>query len=121
VEHNVIDGNGAGIVFGDLPTDNNEVAYNIITNSTTSINRCCNVYGVYSWWNHAAPGTGNTFHNNCLYGNDGGNIEKSLGGFTATENLIANPRYLEVSTRNYALRAGSPCLGFGPDTAQPSG
>jgi hypothetical protein len=119
VEHNIIDDNGSGIVFGDLGASNNEVAYNIITNSTRSINGCCNVYGVFSWWGTGAVGTGNTFHNNCLYGNDDGNVNTSGGGFTATENMIANPRYVEAATHDYTLQPASPCLGYGPDSAQP--
>jgi parallel beta-helix repeat protein len=119
VEHNVIDENGAGIVFGNLGASNNEVAYNIITNSSTRINNCCNVYGVYSWWGGEAPGGENHLHSNCLYGNDEGNINGGGGGFAAAENVIANPRYVEAAARNYRLQPGSPCLGYGPDTAQP--
>jgi hypothetical protein len=119
VEHNIIDDNGSGIVFGDLGASNNEVAYNIITNSTKGINRCCNVYGVFSWWGFGPVGTGNTFHNNCMYGNAQGNIDTSGGGFTASNNVTADPRYVEPAAHNYKLQASSPCLGYGPDTAQP--
>jgi parallel beta-helix repeat protein len=119
VEHNIIDDNGAGIVIGDLGASNNEIAYNIITSSSTSINRCCNVLGVYSWWGPESGGSGNTFHNNCLYANEEGNIDTSGGGFATFENRIANPQYVDATGRDYALQPTSPCLGYGPDTAQP--
>jgi Right handed beta helix region len=119
VEHNIIDENGAGMVIGDLGSNYNEVAYNIITGSSASINGCCNVYGVYSWWGSGSIGSANSFHNNCLYANQEGNIDTSGGGFSATNNTIANPKYVDEATRNYTLQSTSPCLGYGPDTAQP--
>jgi hypothetical protein len=119
VEHNIIDDNGSGVGFGDLGASNNEVAYNIITNSLKSINGCCNVFGVFSWWKDGLVGTGNTFHNNCVWGNQQGNIETRGGGFTATENRITNPLYVNAAEHNYKLQPGSPCLGYGPESALP--
>jgi len=119
VEHNIIDDNGAGIVIGDSGASNNEIAYNIITSSTASINGCCNVLGVYSWWGQESGGSGNSVHNNCLYANEEGNIDTNGGGFSTFENKTANPQYVDAAARNYTLQPTSPCLGYGPDTAQP--
>jgi hypothetical protein len=110
VEHNILDHNGAGIWFGD---DNNDRAeWNIITNSTSP--RGADDYGIGSY----ESGSGNVASDNCLDGNLSGEIEH--GAFTSTENKIAtNPLYLNAEQHEYALPANSPCIGYGPDTAQP--
>lgn len=110
VEHNVIDHNGAGIWFGN---DNNDRATrNIITNSTSP--RGVADYGIGSY----EPGSGNVATNNCLYGNLSGEIED--GGVASTDNKTdTNPLYINAERNEYTLQADSPCLGYGPDTAQP--
>ncbi len=109
-EHNIIDRNGAGVWFGN--NKNNYVAWNIITNSTSP--RGMADYGIGS----AGPGTGDVATKNCLYGNESGEIE--AGAFTATENKTStNPLYTNGASHEYTLQSGSPCLGYGPDTAQP--
>jgi hypothetical protein len=111
VGNNTIDSNGTGVDFGDLNASNNEVARNLITNSGAGC--ACNAFGVFSWWGTTGVGTGNTFHDNCLYGNQDGNISTSGGGFTATSNTIASPSYTNASGADYTLRSGSACGGFG--------
>jgi parallel beta-helix repeat protein len=111
VEHNTIDGNGSGIVFGDLAASNNEVAYNIITNSGNACN--CNSYGAYSWWGGDDVGSGNTFHDNCLFHNQGGAVELHGGGYLARHNKVVDPRYVDRTHHDYALRAHSPCAAYG--------
>jgi len=109
-EHNVIDHNGAGIWFGN---DNNDrAAWNIITSSTSP--REVADYGIGSY----EPGSGNVATENCLDGNLSGEIEG--GSFTSTNNKTGtNPLYVNAEQHQYTLQAGSPCLGYGPDTAQP--
>ncbi len=113
VANNTIDNNGTGVAFGDLAATNNEVTHNIITNSNAGC--ACNAYGAFAWWGSTAVGSGNTFHDNCLSGNQDGNVDTSAGGFTASSNTIASPSYANVAAKDYALRAGSPCAGFGVD------
>jgi hypothetical protein len=111
VEHNILDHNGAGIWFGE--NNNNRAAWNIITNSTSP--RGVADYGIGSY----ESGSGNVATNNCLDNNESGEIEPG-GGFTSTDNKTgANPLYVNAEQHEYALQAGSPCLGYGPDTAQP--
>jgi hypothetical protein len=87
-------------------------AWNIITNSTNP--RAVDDYGIGSY----EPGSGNVASDNCLDGNLSGEIEH--GNFTSTENKTAtNPLYVNTEQHEYALQANSPCLGYGPDTAQP--
>jgi Right handed beta helix region len=113
VTHNVIDGNGGGVIFGGntaSTSNNNVAAYNVITNST-------HFYGVESWWG-GTVGTGNIAKNNCVAHDAGGNIETPEVGFTAQNNLVANQTYMDAATHNYMLKPGSPCLGVvGYDTA----
>jgi hypothetical protein len=110
VEHNILDHNGAGIWFGD--NKNDRAAWNIITNSTSP--RAVVDYGIGSY----EPGSGNVATDNCLDGNLSGEIEH--GNFTSTDNKTGtNPLYVNTEEHKYTLQADSPCLGYGPDTAQP--
>jgi hypothetical protein len=110
-EHNILDHNGAGIWFGD--NKNDRAAWNIVTNSTSP--RGVADYGIGSY----EPGSGNVATDNCLDNNQSGEIEG--GRFAATENKTAtNPLYVNAERHEYTLQAGSPCVGYGPDTAQPT-
>jgi hypothetical protein len=112
VAHNVIDGNGRGVIFagdGSMASSDNVVAQNLITNSTVE-------YNVQSYWG-GPVGTGNVARSNCLYNGKAGNVA-SQSGFTTSANLVADPLYVNRTTRDYRLRAGSPCLAVvGYDTA----
>jgi hypothetical protein len=112
VAHNVIDGNGSGVIFaGDrhLASSDNVVAHNVITNSTVD-------YNVQAFW--AGPvGSGNVARDNCLYNGKAGNVA-AQSGFTASANTVADPQYVDRARRDYRLRAASPCLPIvGYDTA----
>jgi Right handed beta helix region len=116
IEHNVIDGNAEGIGIGGDTTwasSNNEIRYNVISNSFGRKN-------VEEYWT-GSPGRGNTVHDNCLfatntntYYNLAGGIETSPRGFTAYANRVANPMFVDRAAKNFALQAGSPCAGDGP-------
>jgi hypothetical protein len=106
VEHNVIDGNGEGVIFGDLNASNNTVAYNTIANSNVR-------------WNAevSLPGTGNSFHDNCTWATNTNSYYDSAGGVSlpgiaVANNIIGNPGY--AGNGNYTLPSGSPCAGDGP-------
>jgi parallel beta-helix repeat protein len=117
VANNTVDDNGTGIAFGDLAASDNDVEHNIITNSNAGCD--CNAYGVFAWWGAQPVGSGNAFHDNCLSGNQQGDISVAGGGFSSTSNRIADPLYADATNRRYTLSANSPCLGDGPDSAQP--
>lgn len=119
VMHNVIDGNGSGVVFGDLGASDNEVAYNVITNSASACPTGCNSYGALAFWGDGPVGTGNSLHDNCLYGNQNGDVDVNDGGVTTANNRSADPLYVDRASKNFSLEPTSPCLGYGPDTAQP--
>ena len=113
VQYNVIDGNGEGVIFGDLTANDNVVSYNVISNSNVRFN-------AEDYWGSEAAGSGNTLENNCLfttvtgyYGANGG-VMPGLTGVTAANNTIADPRYADAAAHDYSLGAGSPCAGMGP-------
>jgi hypothetical protein len=121
VTHNVIDGNGYGAIFAgadDSTSNDNNVSYNVITNSTVGM-------GVQQSWG-GAVGQGNTFAHNCLSNNAGGNIE-TPDGYSAADNVTAAPDYVNAVAHSYGLTSSSPCLavvqyaGGSPITAVAAG
>jgi len=104
---NVIDGNGEGIIFGgdsEVASSNNLIENNLITNAQIR-------YNVESYYSSGDPiGTGNIVRNNCIWGGEQGNTQGP--GFSATDNLIANPLYVDRASGNFALLGGSPCAGI---------
>lgn len=110
IKGNVIDSNGEGVIFsGDFgrASSNNTVENNIITNSNVRNN-------VESWYPSGNPaGHGNVVSNNCIEGGvrasqDGG-VDTSGGGFSAVNNVDANPGYANPSAGDYAVSPSSPC------------
>jgi parallel beta-helix repeat protein len=117
ITENVIDGNGEGIIFsGDdgVASNDNVVERNVITNSRIRHN-------VESSFPEGNPiGKGNIVRHNCIYGaagwygeGDGSAIESPQVGFTATENVIAAPDFVDRVAHDYELAPGSPCLNLG--------
>jgi parallel beta-helix repeat protein len=105
IEHNVIDGNGEGIIFsgGDgEASSNNLVQHNVITHSRIRAD-------VESWYPAGNPvGVGNVVRENCLYGGHNVRGEKSTG-FQATSNLIADPRYGNPGRGDFRIEDSNPC------------
>src|SRR5947209_15544188 len=112
VDHNVIDGNGEGIIFsGDngYASSYSNVYDNLLTNARIR-------HDAESWWPDGNPvGTGNVLHDNCVWGAQGAPIDTSGGGFTAYRNLVARPRYVNLAKHDYRLAPTSRCLGFTGD------
>ncbi len=113
VSHNVMDGNGSGVIFageGDAASTGNVVSQNVVTNSRIRP-------GIHSWWGKAV-GTGNRASSNCVNNPGQTNVDVSLGGFTATGNVIAAPAYVDPAHGDYRLASTSGCLSVvGYDTA----
>jgi parallel beta-helix repeat protein len=127
ISGNVIDSNGEGIIFsGEFVTDgvfqtsdgqgtyetsdNNVVEHNVITNSLVRHN-------VESAYPDGMPGgTGNMVKDNCIAGAhdwyaeaDGSGIQSPQEGFVASDNLVADPSYVDATDGNYAVQSTSPC------------
>jgi hypothetical protein len=108
VEHNVIDGNGTGVLFsGDAgaASSANVVRGNVITNSTVR-------YDVTAFWEQPV-GTDNVVEDNCVWGGTLGEVE-DIAGFSVRGNSVADPRYVDRASGDFRLAAGSPCAGKGP-------
>ena len=110
IQHNVIDRNGEGVIFGDQVTSNNDVSDNIVSNSNIRWN-------AESYWGSGPVGTGNSFHDNCVSASNSTSYYDSQGGvdtpdgFSTSANTIGNPLYVNASAGNYAIPSASPCAG----------
>lgn len=105
IEHNVIAGNGEGIIFSGAEgqaSNDNLVQHNVITDSRLRAN-------VESWYPAGNPvGVGNLVRDNCLYGGHGANGHAG-SGFHASSNLIADPRYGNAPRGDFQIAASNPC------------
>jgi Right handed beta helix region len=127
IEHNVIDHNGRGVLFGDNGPNHDLVAWNIVTNTTTPCGKelgkanYCDSYGVSSYCNGTC--SADVFANNDVFGNEAGNIappENLSSSITLEHNVEVDPQYANAAAHDYTLRAGSPAAGYGPDSTQPT-
>jgi hypothetical protein len=111
IRGNVIDGNRIGMNFSgarNQASSFNVVEHNVIANSTRWWN-------VQTYWPGERVGDGNVVRFNCLHGananpfynRDGGIAEAR--GFTAHDNVIAEPAYVDRAAKDFRLRAESRC------------
>jgi parallel beta-helix repeat protein len=123
IEHNIIDRNGEGIIFGDGAT-NVTARYNIITNSHAPCGEkaFCYNYGALEY-NAVAP---NFLANNDIYGNQcaSGPIAcfpvanvGSMSHVSVEHNTEVDPQYVNGAAHEYTLRATSAVAGYGPDAS----
>lgn len=127
IRSNVIDGNPIGLNFSGVGTSassENVVEHNVIANST-------GWWNVQSYW-PGPVGSGNLVRRNCVYGDNADPYYNQNGGvsggpgFTAEENLIAKPDYVDREAKDFRLREDSPCrqvypAGGGFEGSGPSG
>jgi hypothetical protein len=114
IEHNVIDGNGEGVLFsGDFGHASSDVTVrdNMITNSRLRAN-------VESWYPSGNPvGRDNMVSQNCLYGAHSANMDSSSGGFGTSGNKVVDPGYVNASAGDFRISANSPCRAMAGDVA----
>ena len=108
VTGNVIDGNGEGVIFGGdshSASDHNLVEHNVITNSSLR-------YNIESSWG-GPVGRGNVARNNCTtggpYRDQQGGIQAPPIGFTATDNVVADPGYADARRGDFRTDPRSTC------------
>jgi hypothetical protein len=119
IEHNVIDGNAyenrSNITFSgeeaggeydrDYASDNNLLRRNIISNARAR-------YNVESYYPSLQP-TGNLVTRNCAWNAPLGNFgERS--GYRLSNNRSAPPAFRNRAAKDFRVRAGSRCRGYGP-------
>ena len=116
---NVVDHAGEGFVIGNEPGDTvsgNQIYNNIITNSTGLPTEGIPGEAIHDLY-AGKPGSGNTFHDNILYGNPGG-----IGTLTAVDqydNTSANPRLSDPLQHQYTPLPASPAAGWGLWSGRP--
>ena len=102
---NVIDGNGEGIIFGGengFAPNENLVEGNVITNAKVR-------YNVESWFAAGNPiGRSNVVRRNCVFNGRDGNIAQQIG-FTASENIVRDPQFVDRGAKDFRLADSSPC------------
>ncbi len=111
VEHNVIDGNGSGVIFGELSPENDTFRWNIVTDSHGVCGSCFEYYGI---WSFGSVGAGNSATNNVVFGNVSGNIGPH-NGVNVAENIEVDPKFVNAAAHDYTLQLDSPALGYGPE------
>lgn len=116
VTGNVIDGNGQGLIISggsDSASENNLIENNLITNSTIRFN-------IESHW-QGPVGNGNIARDNCLWTTNSGyegapadsGIEPEMAGAEASDNVVADPLYVDRSAGDFELQQDSPCATLG--------
>ena len=120
VARNVLDGCGEGLLFGGssengfcAASDRNVVERNVISNARVR-------WLVEAFWGCGAVGYGNVVRGNCLWPsspigkfNWNGGLDGS-NGYSAGENVVGEPAFVNRSTKDFRLQPGSPCAGMGP-------
>jgi Right handed beta helix region len=113
IYNNVIDSAGEGFVIGNLQGETvsgNQIFHNVVTNCVGLPWQGIPGQAIHDLY-LGAPGTGNSFHDNLLFGDPGG-----VGRVTAVQlwnNVTADPLFVSASAHDYALLAGSPASGWG--------
>jgi hypothetical protein len=112
VARNVIDGNGEGVLiaggaedYGPQVSSDNVIEHNVITNSSQRNN-------VESHWGAGIVGERNVVRQNCIFGGAFAAQNQGLApehGYSAHDNLMADPGFVNRAGKDFGLRRDSPC------------
>ncbi|HEX4405526.1 MAG TPA: right-handed parallel beta-helix repeat-containing protein [Polyangia bacterium] len=109
VEHDVIDGNGSGFLFGSdgkVVSISNVLRTSIVSNSTVG-------YDVDSLY-PGPVGTGNSATQNCLWMGAKGLVVAPAKGFSVKANITADPMFVDRAAKDFRLMVNSACQTLGP-------
>jgi len=109
VEHDIIDGDGTGVQFGSdgkVVSSNDVVRTSVISNATTGFD----VDSAYP----GPLGVGNSATQNCLWMGAKGDVVMPTKGFSAKNNMVVDPMFVDRANKDFHLAPGSPCQGLGP-------
>ncbi len=106
IARNVIDGNGQGVSYA-RDSANNVVEHNVVSNSVLRWN-------IEDW---ELYGGGNVARLNCVWTTRTGSYAREGGimvsrDFTAAQNLIVDPQFVNRTEKDFRLAAGSPCTAL---------
>jgi parallel beta-helix repeat protein len=113
IRGNIIDGNGEGVIFsgaGGSTSNDNVLENNVISNSRIR-------HDVETWYPDG-PGHGNVVRNNCVFGGNQGTIADQPG-YSVLSNLKVDPQYVDRGSKDFRLKAGSPCAAVLDGAALP--
>jgi parallel beta-helix repeat protein len=117
VAHNVIDGNGGGVIFAsegaggeyekDHSSDHNRIELNVITNSSADHN-------IAVFWG-GPVGVGNVASRNCVWNGRNGNVGDHPG-LRVSGTVVADPLFVSRPARDFRMSSSSRCrrMGAGP-------
>ena len=124
VSHNVIDGNGSGIIFsGDESHTSHDITVsdNIISNSTVRWNV------ESSFPTGVVVGTNNVVAHNCVWASGRERFYDARGGisgdsgFVSTGNVVQRPLFESSTAGDLLLKSASGCRGYGLTVPSPPG
>lgn len=124
IANNVFDGNATHVNIGSALTDgypwyssNTTVRDNILSNRRTTFRPDKNPSSVYGNFPNGSPTYGNTVSGNCI---DPVGTPTAGNGIAFGANTLALPSYADRAGKDFRLLAGSPCIGKGPASIQPT-
>ncbi len=111
ITQNTVVGNGrSGIIVGGESTTADA---NIVVNNIVAFNAD---YGVRAYWG-GPTGSGNVIRDNLLFGNPDGDLASgtSAAGLAYSNNVVADPLFVNRAGGDYRLSAASPAVGRAVD------
>jgi Right handed beta helix region len=126
IEHDVIDGNSSmckanltfsGQAAGSEYAQPHSSSNNVVQNSLITNSLCR--YNVESYYPTGSPTpVGNVVQNSCVWNAPLGNFGYT-SGYTQRNNLDSDPLYIDRASKDFRLKAGSPCAAWGPQALPP--
>ncbi len=116
ITSNVCDSVGSGINLandgGSTASNNNVLSHNVFSNLTGLTANGTGGQGILTYWG-GSVGTGEFFENSDVYNAPSGIDGGDSSGVTLTNNVTANPLFVNAAANDYQLQSGSTASGYG--------